>query len=271
MTYMTQATDISPDADRYQMGLLRQKTPAQRYAIAAGLILAGKRIALLQHRRRRGELGDVYFAKSLLREIRGTSVTLTGPAENWVQDPLEIAQILHGAMTDLAIPYFICGGVATLIHGEPRTTMDLDIVAQIERQDLARVVTLLEAQGFYCPHGAVEEIQAGTGRLLTVTHSITALSADIAMMQNTDHARSEMSRRQLINMGREVSAWFCSPEDLILAKLQWGLKSDSTKQRRDVLAVMKVQEGLLDLVYLRLWAAQLDLSTLVEQLLEQST
>jgi hypothetical protein len=128
--------------------------------------------------------------------------------ENWVQDPLEIAQILHAAMTDLAIPYFICGGVATLIHGEPRTTMDLDIVAQIKRQDLARVVTLLEAQGFYC------------GRLLTVTHSITALSADIAMMQNTDHARSEMSRRQLINMGREVSAWFCSPEDLILAKLQ---------------------------------------------------
>ena len=34
---------------------------------------------------------------------------------------------------------------------------------------------------------------------------------------------------------------------------------------------MKVQEGLLDLDYLRLWAEQLGLSELVEQLLEQAS
>jgi hypothetical protein len=34
---------------------------------------------------------------------------------------------------------------------------------------------------------------------------------------------------------------------------------------------MKVQEGLLDLDYLRQWAEQLGLSELVEQLLEQAS
>jgi hypothetical protein len=71
-------------------------------------------------------------------------------------------------------------------------------------------------------------------------------------------------------MGQGVTAWFCSPEDLILAKLQWGRRSASEKQRRDVLGIMKVQEGLLDLNYLRQWAAVLGLSESVEALLQAS-
>jgi hypothetical protein len=267
MTYVTQAVGIAPEADRYQMGLLRQRTAAQRYAIAAGLIMAGKRIALQQHRRRRGAQGDQYFAKSLLG---GKSVSLNGPAENWVQDPIEIAKILHRAMSELQIPYFISGGVATLVHGEPRTTMDLDIVAQIDRQDLSRIVTLLESQGFYCPPGAVAEIQAGTGRMMGITHSFSALSADISIMNDTPHGRSEMARRQLIELGNGVNVWFCAPEDLILAKLEWSRSSGSEKQQRDILGVMKVQEDLLDLNYLRSWASQLDLSSRVEELLLQA-
>jgi hypothetical protein len=97
--YTSQAFGTSPDADRYQIALLRRRTPRERYAIAASLILAGKRIALQRHRRRRGDQGDAYFGKSLLA---GTPMTLNGPAENWVQDPIEIAKILHRAMTEAA-------------------------------------------------------------------------------------------------------------------------------------------------------------------------
>jgi hypothetical protein len=72
-----------------------------------------------------------------------------------------------------------------------------------------------------------------------------------------------------MDMGGGIEAWFISPEDLILSKLKW--RAESEKQRRDVLAVMKVQEGLLDLDYLRQWAEQLGLSELVEQLLGQAS
>lgn len=266
--YTPQAFGTSIEADRYQFRLLRERTSTERYAIAAHLIRASKQVALQQHRRRRGEQGDAYFSKSLLQ---GIPMSLAGPAENWIQDPITIAKILHRAMAELEIPYFISGGVAALIHGEPRTTMDLDIVVQIDRQDITRIVALLEAEAFYCPPGAVEEIQAGVGRMMNVTHSLSALSADISIMKNTEHAKSEMARRQLIEMGEGFSAWFCSPEDLILAKLQWGQQSASEKQRRDVLGIMKVQEGLLDLDYLRQWAIALDLSESVETLLQSST
>jgi hypothetical protein len=265
MTYVSQTSDRSTVADRYQMGLLRKKTPAQRYGIGAGLIRCGKRISLQQHRRRSAK-GDSYFAQLLLR---GQSVSLIGPAENWVQDPMEIAKILHDTLTTLQINYFVSGGVATLIHGEPRTTLDLDLVAQIARADIPLIVTALESQGFYCPAGAVEEIQMGVGRTLNITHTMTALSADISVMKDTAHARSEMERRQLIEMGNGVDVWFCSPEDLILAKLQW--RSQSEKQQRDILGVLKVQEGLLDLDYLRTWAQELGFTEWVDTLLAQAS
>jgi hypothetical protein len=267
MTYVSQAIDISPDADRYQMALLRQKTSAQRYLIAAGMIRAGKRLSLLHHRRRRGAAAAAYFAKSILRGFAVSS--LSGNPENWIQDPSEIAKILHEAMESLGIRYFISGGVAAIIHGDPRYTRDLDIVAQISQESIGRVVALLEQQRFYCPPGAVEEIQQGVGTILNVTHMDTALSADITIASETGFDQSEMSRRQLMDMGGGIEAWFISPEDLILSKLKW--RAESEKQRRDVLAVMKVQEGLLDLDYLRLWAEQLGLSELVEQLLEQAS
>jgi hypothetical protein len=53
--------------------------------------------------------------------------------------------------------------------------------------------------------------------------------------------------------------WVCTPEDLILAKLLWGRHSQSEKQWRDVLGVMKVQGETLDFSYLLHWAEQLGL------------
>jgi len=59
--------------------------------------------------------------------------------------------------------------------------------------------------------------------------------------------------------------YFSSPEDIILAKLLWGQRSNSEKQWRDVLAVLKVQQEALDYGYLSEWAEQLDLSDLLNQ------
>jgi len=63
-----------------------------------------------------------------------------------------------------------------------------------------------------------------------------------------------------------------SPEDTVLAKLEWfrlgGEVSD--RQWRDVLGVLKVQGERLDLVYLRRWAAALRIADLLEQALAQT-
>jgi hypothetical protein len=51
---------------------------------------------------------------------------------------------------------------------------------------------------------------------------------------------------------------------VVLAKLLWGRQSQSEKQWRDVLGVLKVQGNSLDFAYLTQWATQLELSELLQ-------
>ena len=69
----------------------------------------------------------------------------------------------------------------------------------------------------------------------------------------------------------EVRANFASPEDTILAKLEWFRKRGEVSERqwRDVLGILKVSAGALDLDYVRKWARELNIIDLREKALLQ--
>ncbi len=263
--YRSQAIDTSVESDRYQFWLLRQKTPGERFEIAAQMIRWAKTVSLRGMRKARGDLAPEYFAKSVLQEKWIPLLTPTGDATMWIQDPGEIARILHSVFESLNIFYYITGGVCAIAYGDPRTTRDLDIVVEVERSEIMPMVEQLEAAGFYCPRGAVEDIRSA--RILSVTHTQLVLNADIILTDHTAFDRSKMTRRRLEAIGLDESErfWLASPEDLILAKLLWGRQSQSEKQWRDVLGVLKVQGDSLDFAYLTQWAERLDLIELLDQ------
>jgi hypothetical protein len=265
--YQSQSIDTSVESDRYQFGLLRQKTPGERFAMAAQMIRWAKTVSLRGIRKARGELAPEYFARAVLQEKWISLLTPSGDATMWIQDPGEIARILHAVFESLNIPYYITGGVCAIAYGDPRTTRDLDVVIECEPSEIITMVTQLEGEGFYCPPGAVEDIQSGRGRVLSVTHMQLVLNADIVLNANTEFDRSKMERRRLEAIGLDESEqfWLASPEDVILAKLLWGQQSQSEKQWRDVLGVLKVQGDSLDFAYMTQWAARLDLTELVQR------
>lgn len=265
--YQPQAIDTSVECDRYQFALLREKTPGERFAMAAQMIRWAKTVSLRGMQKARGELAAEYFARSILQEKWMPLLTPSGDATMWIQDPGEIARMLHGIFETLNIPYYITGGVCAIAYGDPRTTRDLDVVVEIERSDIMRLVTQLEAEGFYCPSGAVSDIQSGRARVLSVTHIQLVLNADIVLNADTAFDRSKMARRRLEAIGLDASEqfWLASPEDVILAKLLWGQRSQSEKQWRDVLGVLKVQGDSLDFAYLSHWATQLNLTELLQR------
>ena len=63
-----------------------------------------------------------------------------------------------------------------------------------------------------------------------------------------------------------------TPEDIILRKLDWHARSGNVLERqlRDVVGVMKVQRGALDLGYLRLWSRQLGVEHMLDQCLGEA-
>jgi len=268
--YRSQAEDTHPDSDRYQFILLRQRSPAQRLQMAATLMRGAKTLSLRGIKQARNEQYRAYFSQAVLAEKWVPQLIPTSDEQMWIQDSTELAKQLHEILEGLDIAYYITGGVASIAYGEPRTTRDLDLVVEIRQADIARLVRVLEQSGFYCPPNAIEEIQRGQGRVLSVTHKESILNADIILHLDSAFDDSKMQRRRLETMDAAgARCWVVSPEDLILAKLVWGRKSQSEKQWRDVLGVLKVQGETLNFDYLMQWAEQLDLvDTLAQALVE---
>jgi hypothetical protein len=83
-----------------------------------------------------------------------------------------------------------------------------------------------------------------------------------------------MERRQRITLagmgGGELSV--ATAEDTILQKLAWFRLGGGASERQwnDILGVLKVRRGKLDLPYLEHWAAELELGDLLHRALEES-
>jgi hypothetical protein len=92
-----------------------------------------------------------------------------------------------------------------------------------------------------------------------LAHTETIANADLYVIDNTPFAGSQMVRRQLLDVEGMPAFWVISPEDLVLQKLLWGRESQSEKQWRDVLGIVKLQAENLDYDYLTEWAEQLGL------------
>src|SRR5207245_1638421 len=61
---------------------------------------------------------------------------------------IEIALSVTRVFAELGIPYLIGGSMASSVHGEPRLTHNADLVADIKEEQVAALVSALEAD-FY--------------------------------------------------------------------------------------------------------------------------
>lgn len=269
-SYQPQAKDTSIEADVYLFNRLRQLSLKQRVEIAATHDRGVRKLCLagIKWRYPDAQLEEVrlLFARAVLSEKLHPDFKPTGIDETmWIQDSIALAGELHQLLESIHISYYVSGGVASSIHGEARSTRDLDLVIQIQVSQVELLVRTLETVGFYCFAGAVEEIKQERERTLNITHTETIANADLIVMDNSPFAISQMSRKKLLNLEGMPRFWIASPEDIIVQKLLWGKASSSEKQWRDVLGILKLQAGNLDYGYLTEWAERLELLDALER------
>ncbi|MBD2577281.1 hypothetical protein [Oscillatoria sp. FACHB-1406] len=87
---------------------------------------------------------------------------------------------------------------------------------------------------------------------------------------SSEFEQLKFSRRQTIGIPGRGFLYFASPEDVILNKLLWGQASQSEKQWRDVLGILKIQTTHLDVDYLCDWGERLGVSSNLLQAFEQA-
>lgn len=156
------------------------------------------------------------------------------------------------------VPYMITGSVASSIHGVPRSTNDLDVVIAPSREQLVSLVQTFQRVGYYARWEDAESALRRRGQF-NVVDLANAWKVDLIVRKKREFSESEFSRREAIEVG-DLAFTIATPEDVLIAKLEWMKISPSERQLQDAVGIVTVQGKGLDRSYVEKWVATLDLT-----------
>jgi hypothetical protein len=177
---------------------------------------------------------------------------------------LELLQDCLRRLNRLGVHYMLTGSMASNAWGIPRTTHDLDFVIELS---LSKASSLAAAfAGDYFTDEASIRMASHPPHQFNILHLPSALKLDFWTLRPVPFEQEMFRRRQRQSLLGET-AWIATAEDVILHKLLWHTITPSERQLGDVAGVVAVQSGKLDTVYMRSWAAEIGVSSLVEEAL----
>jgi hypothetical protein len=182
-------------------------------------------------------------------------------------------QLVMSALARSGIRFMLGGSLASAFHGIPRSTNDIDIVADIREEHIQQFVSELEGAFYVDAESMREALQHR--RSFNVIHFATGDKIDIFPVAETRHIEIELERSKpqdvTIAEGLNVRCPVATAEDTILAKLVWyrlgGEQSD--RQWNDVRGIRAVQGDTLDQAYMQQWARELKVDDLLARLFSE--
>jgi len=161
------------------------------------------------------------------------------------------------ALERAGIPYMLTGSFASSFHGTPRATQDIDLVIAPTAEQLRRLVRLFPETDYYISEEAALDALGRQGQF-NVIDLATGWKIDLIIRKDRAFSRAEFDRR----MAAEVFGlrlFIASPEDVVLAKLEWAKAGQSHRQLEDAAGILRARADDLDRPYLERWVAELSL------------
>ena len=163
--------------------------------------------------------------------------------------------LVSNALNEAGVPYMLTGSLAASYHGAPRATQDIDLVVDGQADQLLSAASSLRDAGLYVSDDAVREAVTTRGMFNAIDPD-SGWKVDFIVRKDRLFSRDEFDRRHLISfLGLSISV--ASPEDTVLAKLEWAKLADSERQLRDVAEILRVQADQLDRARIEQWVAVL--------------
>lgn len=175
------------------------------------------------------------------------------------------------ALNRLEIRFFVSGSVASSFHGASRSTMDVDLVAEMT-EDIVPEFLSDFGNDYYVSESAVREAIDRKG-CFNLIHLPTSFKVDIFISRQRPFDLSVMRRATLANLGDDplLEVPIATAEDAILSKLEWYRKTNETSARQweDVTRLLRLLGDHADIDYLKQQADDLEINDLLTRLIEE--
>lgn len=159
-----------------------------------------------------------------------------------MQDP-DLIELFVAPLEAAGIRYLITGSVASSIYGEPRNTLDIDLVVLPDATQIGRFPELFPEDDFYLPPLEVIGVESRreVNGHFNIIHHGTGLKADIYLSRNhpylswaLDNARRARTASCSINIA--------PPEYVIIHKLGFYKESGHQRHLRDIAGIVEQQD-----------------------------
>jgi hypothetical protein len=157
--------------------------------------------------------------------------------------------------------YMVSGSLASIYYGEPRLTMDVDLVVHLAAGEAEVLAGLFSAADFYVPPSDVLAVELGrpTRGHFNIIHFASGQKADFYPSRRHPYWSWAFEHRRLGRIdGDEV--WFAPPEYVILWKLEFFREGGGDKHLRDIRGMLLVNPENIDQVMLEGASAELGLA-----------
>lgn len=158
-------------------------------------------------------------------------------------DPLlQTLRDVTGFLQDQRLDFALIGGLATTVRGEPRSTMDVDLVVGCDVPRCLELIRRLEESKFRPLFAGVQEV-VETAFILPLVHRQTSVKVDLALGL-TGFEQNAIRRATQVDF-EGCSVPVVSAEDLVLMKALAGRPRDT----EDVGKILLRQGDALDWDY----------------------
>ena len=188
-----------------------------------------------------------------------------------ILDPIQVALRVAEVLDTMEIRYLVGGSVASSMSGEPRSTLDVDMVVDLGIDDIEPFSRALGDE-FHVDSAALARAvkEKSSANLI---HFESSVKIDLFVMGGTPLDGQMMERRRKVQVSYDPDRhlYVYTAEDILLQKLRWFRLGEETSERqwRDVLAIVRVQAGALDGEYLARGATVLGVSDLLDRVLRR--
>ncbi|MHC4307896.1 MAG: DUF6036 family nucleotidyltransferase [Planctomycetota bacterium] len=165
----------------------------------------------------------------------------------WVCNKLDLANI----------PYMITGGSALGFWGHIRTTMDIDVVVQINEETIDYFLNSIK-NDVYVDFENAKEAVSKRG-MFNIILNKTCFKIDLISLKKDAYEREKFENKVKIEFqGKEI--FVIRPEDLIISKLLWDKYiGGSERQIKDCESIYRLNYEDLDLKYIERWVKMLSI------------